>query len=183
MASPSSLVKFSVAAVAVVSLVACTGSKPPPAGVAGESAAAGGRKPASASAGGGAGQAVRPGGDGASVPVARGTVREVDMTTLFGLREAGKAVVYDVRPGFYHRMGHIPGAVSFPRMGFEQHFGEMKPGLDAAVAAGRTIVLYCTDSACPDGGVVAGRLAERGYPVAVYKGGWEEWKAAGLPVE
>jgi rhodanese-related sulfurtransferase len=55
--------------------------------------------------------------------------------------------------------------------------------MDAARAAGKEIVLYCTNTECPDARVVAGWLAERGYSTLVYRGGWEEWKQAGLPVE
>ena len=105
------------------------------------------------------------------------------MTTFFALRETGKVLVYDVRPGIYYRLGHIPGAVSFARKAFDARFPQEKSNLDAAVAAGKPILLYCTDLNCPDGGVMAGWLAERGYSVSVYRGGWEEWKKAGMPAE
>lgn len=126
---------------------------------------------------------VKPGGPPAKPAVRRGAVTEIDLTTFFGLREAGRAVVYDVRPGLFYRMGHIPGAVAFSGKAFGERFPQEQPALDAAVAAGKVIVLYCTNLDCPDGGVVAAWLADRGYPVSVYKGGWEEWKSAGLPTE
>jgi len=107
----------------------------------------------------------------------------IDMSKFFALREGGKALVYDVRPGVYYRMGHVPGAVSFARLAFARRFLQEKANLDAAVAAGKTTVLYCTDLRCPDGAAVADLLAERGYSVSIYQGGWDEWKAAGMPVE
>lgn len=118
-----------------------------------------------------------------SAPSLTGKVTRIPLGTFFPLQQSGKALIFDVRPSFYYAMGHIPGAVNWPKGRFEDQLAPQEERLRQAVTAGRPVVLYCTDLACPDARTVATRLAERGHSVAVLEGGWEAWKAGELPIE
>lgn len=113
----------------------------------------------------------------------RGAVSKIDLTKLFVLQQGGQVLIYDARPGFVHAFGHLPGALNWPRGLFDSQRLQHEPELKDAIAADRTIVIYCTDAACPDAGAVAERIAKLGYPVSVLDGGFAAWKEAGLPIE
>lgn len=110
----------------------------------------------------------------------KGQISEMDIGTLFQFKGENKAFLVDVRPGFFHNLEHIPGAISLPVKKFDELFPAVQSQLDDALAAGKVIVLYCTDENCPDGRRTAAKLAKKGYSTSVYKGGWKEWKASGL---
>ena len=112
--------------------------------------------------------------------VTPGLITEVDLQGILELQDAGKVLLVDVRPSMFYGMGHMPGAISLPRKGYEAKYPKQKTALDEAVAADRAIVLYCANVKCPDGYTVAKLLSAQGYAVSIYKGGWEEWKATGF---
>jgi len=89
-------------------------------------------------------------------------------------------LVLDARPEIFHRLGHVPGAISLPRDDFERAFTALREKLEADKA--QPLVLYCASSSCEDSELVKKSLMELGYTrVAVFKGGWSEWQAAGKP--
>jgi rhodanese-related sulfurtransferase len=46
------------------------------------------------------------------------------------------------------------------------------------------IVVYCSNIDCEDSDMVADALVRLAYPhMQMFKGGWDEWEAAGLPQE
>jgi len=110
-------------------------------------------------------------------------VTAMDLSTFVNMREQGRLLVYDVRPSWLFALGHIPGAESMPGRSFEEVFPAKEAAMKSALAANRAIVVYCTDQKCPDGGIVAGWMSNKGIPVSVLSGGWEEWKASGMPTE
>jgi adenylyltransferase/sulfurtransferase len=114
---------------------------------------------------------------------AAGVVTAMDLATLFTLQQAGGVLLYDVRPGFVLSFGRIPGAISWPRREFTRQLASQEPRIRAAAAAGNPLVLYCTDSDCPDARAMADQLAGRGHDVSVLSGGYAAWKDAGLPTE
>ena len=116
-------------------------------------------------------------------PVKPGAINQIDITTLFPLQQAGAVVLFDTRPAIFYHMGRIPGARSWPAKRFEAQLAENKPLLASATGARMPVVLYCTDRDCADAHAVAERIAALGYSVAVLEGGFEEWKAAGLPTQ
>lgn len=118
-----------------------------------------------------------------SEPIAKGRMSVIDLTTCFELQQTGRLLLYDVRPTFVRAFGAIPGSVSWPKDKFEAGLPQHEPEVRAAVAAGKAVVLYCTDADCPDSHTVASRLAARGHDVAILEGGFADWKTAGLPVE
>lgn len=111
---------------------------------------------------------------------ANGKITEVDLNRLLQLQDSGKAYLIDVRPTLFYTMGHIPGAVSIPKKSFPLSLVKHEQAVEAAVKAGKVLVLYCQNVECPDGYAVGKELAEMGYSTSLYKGGWEEWKQMGF---
>lgn len=109
-----------------------------------------------------------------------GAITSLDIGQVFTMKESGKAVVIDVRPPLYYRLGHINGAESMPLIKYDKIIAAKRPQLDAAVKDGKVIVLYCQNSNCPDAHKTAVKLAKLGYSASVFRGGWEEWKQAGM---
>ncbi len=112
--------------------------------------------------------------------VERGRIRRIQIGNLYQLREEGRVLLVDVRPAFFFKLGHIPGALSLPLKSFDAIFPGIRPQIDAARNAGSLVVLYCANEQCPDSLTTARKLSELGYSSVVYRGGWKEWKAAGF---
>lgn len=115
--------------------------------------------------------------------VKAGKLTAIDLTTLFPRQQAGSVLIYDARPGFVAGFGKIPGSISWPKNDFDARLSRSEAEIRAAKAAGKPVVLYCTDAACPDARAVAEKLAARGHDVAILDGGFAAWKEAGLPTE
>jgi 3-mercaptopyruvate sulfurtransferase SseA len=113
----------------------------------------------------------------------RGEVTSIPLDKFFGLHQSGKVMVFDARLGFFHGLGHIPGAISLPLKNCDEAIHRREAEIKAALAAGKTIVVYCSGITCPDARSVARHLSGFGYPASVFSGGWDEWKSAGLPAE
>ena len=119
-----------------------------------------------------------------AIPAPRpGTVTPIPLATFFPLQQSNTALIYDVRPGFSYRIGHIPGAQSWPKSQFDAQLAPREAEIRSAVAAKRPVILYCTDLSCPDSAKVATRLATLGHSVSILEGGFATWKAADLPTE
>lgn len=119
----------------------------------------------------------------AAPPVKSGKLTVIDITTLFPRQQAGTVLLYDARPGFIAGFGKIPGAISWPRGDFDARLARSEAEIREAKAAGKPVVFYCTDAACPDARAMAERLAARGHDVSILEGGIAIWKEAGLPTE
>ena len=114
---------------------------------------------------------------------AKALVTAINLTNLFTLQQGDRVLLYDARPAFVYAFGHLPAAVNWPRSSFDSGLSAHEPEIKAAIQAGRTIVLYCTDAACPDARAMAEQLAKLGYPISVLDGGFAAWKEADLPTE
>jgi len=91
-------------------------------------------------------------------------------------------LVLDARPEIFHRLGHVPGAISLPRDDFENAYAALRARLEADKA--RSLAVYCSGSSCEDSELVKKSLAALGFTqVAIFKGGWSEWQTAGKPEE
>ena len=115
--------------------------------------------------------------------VKQGRVTRIPLGDFFQLQQSGRALIFDVRPGFYYSLGHVPGSINWPRAKFDSGIATFEPKIQAAASVGKPVFLYCTDLACPDALAVAEKLAARGHSVAILQGGWEAWKAGELPIE
>jgi rhodanese-related sulfurtransferase len=111
-------------------------------------------------------------------PITAGQVTRMPLGDLYQLVQSNAAVIYDVRPAIFHKMGHIPGSISWPQAHFDRDLPTQEPRIRAALAQRTPVVIYCTDLACPDAVSVATRLAQRGHSVSVLQGGYEAWKVA-----
>jgi rhodanese-related sulfurtransferase len=116
-------------------------------------------------------------------PVKPGKLTEIDLTILFPRQQAGTVLLYDARPGFVAGFGKIPGSISWPRHDFDARLSQSTSEIRAAKQAGKPVVFYCTDAACPDARAMAERLAAKGHDVSILEGGFAAWKEAGLPTE
>lgn len=97
---------------------------------------------------------------------------------LYQLVQGKAALIFDVRPGIFHKMGNIPGSISWPENAFERDLARHEPRIRSANSQNTPIVIYCTDLACPDAVTVATKLAVLGYSVSVLEGGYDTWKTA-----
>lgn len=107
-----------------------------------------------------------------------GTVTRMPLGTLYQLHQSKAALIFDVRPLIFYKMGHIDGAISFPKADFEKSIDKQETLIKNAIKNQIPVVIYCTDLACPDAITVATKLSERGHNVSVLQGGYEAWKAA-----
>ena len=113
----------------------------------------------------------------------QGRVTTIDLNTLLFLQQNDRALIYDARAYVIHAYNHVPGSISWPRTSFNEQVVTREAEIRAAVAAGKNVVVYCTDAGCPDARAVATQLAARGHTISVLEGGFHAWKDAGLPVE
>ncbi len=96
------------------------------------------------------------------------------------MAEGDDVVVLDARPEIFHRLGRVPGAVSLPREDFEATY----PQVRELLANGRPLVIYCASASCEDSALLKSALVKLGHSgISIFKGGWAEWKQAGLPEE
>jgi len=121
--------------------------------------------------------------DETPVKPGNGRVTRIPLGDLFSLQQDDRALIFDVRPSFLYQLGHVPGAVNWPKASFNSQLAANERRIAAARAAKKHVVVYCVDFACPDARTVASWLAERGHSVAVLEGGWDAWKTGGLPTE
>ncbi|MBT8036903.1 MAG: rhodanese-like domain-containing protein [Verrucomicrobiae bacterium] len=112
--------------------------------------------------------------------VPMGQITSVDIGQLFTMMQEGRVRLVDCRPSLIFHIGHLEGAMSLPLRRYDTVIGERRQRLDEARSAQKVIVLYCQNTHCPDAYRVAQKLVRLGYSVSIYKGGWEEWKHAGL---
>lgn len=93
-----------------------------------------------------------------------------------------KGLILDARPEIFHRLGHIPGALSLSRDDFENAYEALKEKLEQNRS--QLLVIYCSSSSCEDAELVRKALSTLGYSqLAVFSGGWAEWTQAGKPEE
>ncbi len=113
----------------------------------------------------------------------RGKVSSISLTDFFEQQQADKVLLFDARPAFFYKLGHIPGAISLPKNDRDARIAQYDADIQTALADGKTIVIYCTNLLCPDARTVAIRLADSGYPSSTLTGGWDSYKETGLPTE
>jgi rhodanese-related sulfurtransferase len=107
-----------------------------------------------------------------------GKVTRMPLGTLYQLVQSKAVLTFDVRPVIFYKMGHIPGAISFPKSNFDADIKKHETLIDNAHKNQTPVVIYCTDLACPDALSVATQLSQRGHDVSVLQGGYEAWKSA-----
>lgn len=111
-------------------------------------------------------------------PAKPGKLTRMPLGDLYQLVQKDAVLIYDVRPMLFYKIGHIPGAVSWPKKDFDRYYEKQVANIRAANFSNTPVVVYCTDFACPDGLAVAQKLVDRGHTVSVLQGGYEAWKIA-----
>lgn len=92
------------------------------------------------------------------------------------LVKSGKAVFVDVRSKETYDKGHLPGAISIPGSQLLYRLQELP--------VGKKLITYC---ACVEEHTAAVAVlnleAHKIKNAAALQGGWNDWRAAGLPIE
>ena len=78
------------------------------------------------------------------------------------LVERREAVVVDARPEVFHRLGHVPGALSLPVKDFKASYAKHRSRLEADKRA--LVVVYCSNEACEDSTLVGEALKNSATP-------------------
>ncbi len=119
--------------------------------------------------------------DYSSIP-ASDRVQNLNLAEMREFIEKGKGIVLDARPEIFHRLGHLPNALSLSREEFERDYENLKIMLSKD--KNQPIAIYCSSSSCADSHMVADALIKLGHKrVFVFSGGWTEWALARLPEE
>jgi len=91
----------------------------------------------------------------------------------------GKKII-DARTVDAYREGHIPGAMLLSYYDMGKYLEKVLPYL----SMDEDVLVYCSSVTCDDSELLARELYAMGFTrLFVYKGGFEEWEAEGLPVE
>jgi rhodanese-related sulfurtransferase len=104
-----------------------------------------------------------------AAPRGPGIAPDAPPVTVVSIEQVIQAVqsrshlVIDARPDLFWEIGHIPGAISLPRKQFDEYYPKAELLLRETIAAGRPLLLYCADLHCPDAGVLAKMLNDRGF--------------------
>ena len=101
--------------------------------------------------------------------------RRISREEAYKLYQAGMATFIDVRSHQSFATGHIKGALSIPGSQLIQRFSEVTPG--------KMVITYCACDAEQSSGKAVLNLNAHGVKnAAALKGGYQEWKAARLPI-
>jgi rhodanese-related sulfurtransferase len=105
---------------------------------------------------------------------------DVDKNEMRRISADNSALILDARPKTFFELGHIPSAISLPRDDFEKSYQSLQKILSSYWT--KPIVVYCSDSGCPDSRLVGEALHKLGYrDVRLFRGGWDAWIDANLP--
>ncbi len=120
------------------------------------------------------------------VPVSADTTRSgAEGIRIIELEEARRVVeigasVIDARRKDEFDEGHIPGAMLFDYYDMGTYRDRVLPLLSNE----KEIMVYCSEEDCDDSELLAKELYLLGFTkLLVFKGGFDEWSGAGLPVE
>jgi rhodanese-related sulfurtransferase len=106
-------------------------------------------------------------------------IRVIDLAEARAGVDSGVQVI-DARRKEDYDEGHIPGAMLLDYYDMAAYLDRVLPRL----SNDRLIILYCSEPSCDDSELLAKELYALGFTkLAVFKGGFAEWSAAGLPVE
>ncbi len=94
--------------------------------------------------------------------------------------QAGEAVFVDARNVMQYDRSHIPGSVNVV---YSTQDVSSEAGLKS-LDKNTNLVVYCYSATCNQANILAKKLNEAGYDrVAIFAGGYSEWRKAGYPLE
>ncbi len=95
------------------------------------------------------------------------------------IKEKQRTII-DVRAREVFDMGHIPTAVSFPLVTFDDNFLQML----STIKQHDPVLLYCSSVYCTDSHSFADLIMNMGYTdVKVFSGGFDQWQEKGYEIE
>jgi rhodanese-related sulfurtransferase len=114
---------------------------------------------------------------------ARARLDRVEPEEAHAAADAGHALIVDIRADSQReRDGVVPGAVFIPRNVLEWRADPASPWRDERLTAGRRLIVMCNEGY--QSSLAAATLQELGLEDATdLAGGFQAWRAAGLPVE
>jgi len=114
-----------------------------------------------------------------STEVRDGGIRIVGLGEARNIVESGASVI-DARRKEDFEEGHIPGAMLLDYYDMGTYKDQVLPRL----SSDKLIMAYCSEDSCDDSELLAKELYSLGFTrLAVFKGGFAEWSAAGFPIE
>jgi rhodanese-related sulfurtransferase len=107
-------------------------------------------------------------------------IRLISLEEAEDIWQTQVAVFIDARRNELYREGHVPRSLNLPA----NESARTLPSLVMTFAREGTVVVYCEGGDCQSSLDLAKRLHEAGFrDIRVSTGGWDEWRAAGLPEE
>ena len=89
-------------------------------------------------------------------------------------------IILDVRPREIYNQGHLPTALSFPLMDFDQNIGQILSSINRQAE----LLVYCSSIECTDSHTFATRLKNLRYDnIQVFSGGFRQWQEMGYKIE
>lgn len=105
-------------------------------------------------------------------------IRTIERDELKRAIDADDVTVVETLRDEHFEQGHLPGAIHIHFEAVAEQAPGLLPDRDAA------IVTYCSNTACRNSELAAGKLEAMGYTnVRKYAEGKDDWQAAGLPLE
>ncbi len=94
--------------------------------------------------------------------------------------EKKERIILDARHKDFYDSGHIPGALSYPLVDFDENLDRMLNTFNKDSA----ILVYCSSIECTDSHTLASRLAELKFTdVKVFSGGYRLWVELEFKIE
>ncbi len=107
-------------------------------------------------------------------------IKDISLAEAKSHFDRKSALFVDARRDLFYRQERISSAVCLPFSQYEKYEG----AFEKQVAKDTAMILYCSGYGCEDSHQLAKRLQEKGYRrMAVFYGGFPEWKQAGYPTE
>jgi len=89
-------------------------------------------------------------------------------------------IIIDVRSRDYYDQGHLPSALSFPLIDFDDYIHQLLNSINRQSA----ILVYCASFECTDSHIFADRLKDLNFnDVKVFSGGFRQWQEMGFEIE
>lgn len=89
-------------------------------------------------------------------------------------------IILDVRPRDSYDQGHLPSALSFPLVEFDDNIGHLLSSINRQAS----ILVYCASFECTDSHTFSQRLKNlRFSDVKVFSGGFRQWQEMGYEIE
>lgn len=100
--------------------------------------------------------------------------------TIWQIIQKKERMILDVRPLEFYEEGHLPGALSFQLIEFDNVIGRLFEMTDQH----SPLLIYCSGFECMDSHNFATNLKDMGFAdVRVYPGGFRQWQEMGYNIE